>query len=103
MDLDKKIDKFLNEGANKDEFYAWAREKDGDTLTATIVEGGMVLAICKGKFQMARSSIPDWRVNGKSADISFPYAAFKANPVKIMGKDGWRLDVMRGNLTYEIY
>src|SRR5210317_1711208 len=102
MDLEK-IDNVINEGANKDEFYAWAREKVGDTLTATIVEGGMVLATCKGKFQMARSPLPDWRINGKSGDIAFIYAAFKANPVKIMGKEGWRLDVQRGNLTYEIY
>jgi hypothetical protein len=102
MDLNR-IDEYINEGANKDEFYAWARERQGQTLTATIVQGGLVLAVCKGKFQMARSPIPDWRVNGKSADITFPFASFKANPVKIMGKEGWRLDASSIALTYELY
>lgn len=103
MDLDKRIDEFLNEGANKDEFFAWAREKNGQTLEATIVQGGMVIAHERGKFQIARSPIPDWRVNGKSGMITFPFASFKANPVKIMGKDGWRLDASSIALTYEIY
>ena len=61
-----KIEKYLGEArdANKDAFYTWAREKDGETLTAVIAAGGMVLAACTGKFQIARGSIPDWRVNG---------------------------------------
>ena len=29
--------------------------------------------------------------------------AFKAKQAKIIGKDGWILDVMKGDLSYEVY
>lgn len=97
-------DKYLGEASSamKSEFYAWLRERDKKEMTCTIVEGGMVLAVCKGKIQVKGGSIPEFSVHGKSSNINFIYATFKASPVKIMGKDGWHLSV-KGNLTYEVY
>lgn len=96
-----KIQKYLGENYDKDEFWNWLKEKK--TVSCTIVEGGMLLAVCVGKVQIKGGAIKEFKIMGNKSEINFPYAAFMPSPVKIMGKDGWHLTVMRGALTYEVY
>ena len=96
-----KMGKYLGENYDKYEFFDWLKTKD--KVTCTIYEGGMLLAICVGKVQVKGGAIPEFKVMGNKSQISFPYAAFSPSPVKVMGKDGWLITVMRGQLTYEVY